>query len=162
MSISAAPRREGSRTSIIAAAVATGLAGTFDLVWASSLGLVHGRSFAKVWQSVASGWLGAEAYAAGAAAVWLGVATHFGIMAAMAATYAVLLRWSGFLRRRRLLGGALYGVALFGVMNGLVLPLRWPEVFPRWNGLWSVLELLAHIGVGLILAAVFRRVSSSR
>jgi len=41
------------------------------------------------------------------------------------------------------------------VMYGIVLPLRFPEVFPRWSGWLSVTDILVHMGVGLIMALVF-------
>lgn len=136
---------------------AAGLAGgAVDLVYATVMGATLGRSFQQVWQGVASGWLGKAAYGQGWASALLGLVTHFGIAGVMAGAYALATARAPVLRRRVVLGGAIYGLGLYGVMNGLVLPLRWPEVFPRWDGVRSAADVLAHVGVGVAIALVLR------
>jgi hypothetical protein len=39
----------------------------------------------------------------------------------------------------------------------VVLPLRWPGIFPRWDGLFSATDIATHVGVALAIAAVARR-----
>lgn len=135
--------------SIAAAALAGGLV---DLVYASAVGALDGRGVLKVWQGVASGWVGRAAGDHGWASAALGIATHFGIATAMAGTYAVAAARLPILRRRPLACGAVYGLGLYGVMYGLVLPLRWPGAFPKWEGARSAADMAAHVGVGLAIA----------
>ena len=46
---------------------------------------------------------------------------------------------------------------LYAVMYGVVLPLRFSQAFPRWDGLLSVTDILSHIGVALIIALTLSR-----
>ncbi|MFN3583769.1 hypothetical protein [Phenylobacterium sp.] len=136
---------------------AAGLAGgALDLAYATVVGATAGRSFQQVWQGVASGWLGKAAYGQGWTSTLLGLLTHFGIAGAMAGAFFLAAGRAPVLRRRPLLSGAIYGVGLYGVMYGLVLPLRWPGVFPRWDGVRSAADILAHVGVGVAIAFVLR------
>jgi uncharacterized membrane protein YagU involved in acid resistance len=128
-----------------------------DFVYASVLGLLDGRSVPGVWRGVASGWLGRSALDGGLASSALGVATHFAIATVMAAAYVLLARRIPPVRRRPLLTAPIYGLILYGVMYGLVLPLRWPQAFPRWDGAQSMLDILTHMGVALAIAWVAAR-----
>jgi len=75
---------------------------------------------------IASGLLGAKANPAaggGGAGVWiLGLACHFLISYAAAATYCLSSRRLGFLKDHFLLGGVICGIAVWLVMNLVVLP----------------------------------------
>lgn len=159
MTAATASAPPGSLTRGPFARVATaGLAGAaVDFVYATTLGLIDGRGPVKVWQGVAGGWLGKAAGHGGLASAGLGLATHVGIATCMAGAYALAATRLPILYRRPLLMGALYGLPLYGVMYRIVLPLRWPGVFPRWDGMKSVLDVLAHVGVGLAIAFVLSR-----
>jgi len=136
---------------------AAGLAGgAVDLVYATVVGATLGRSFPQVWQGVASGWLGKAAYGQGWASAALGLLTHFGIASVMAGAFFLAAGRAPVLRRRPVLSGAIYGLGLYAVMYGLVLPFRWPGVFPRWDGVRSATDILAHVGVGVAIAFVLR------
>jgi hypothetical protein len=140
-----------------------GLAGAaVDFAYATTLGLIDGRGPVKVWQGVASGWLGKAAREGGLASAGLGLATHIGIATCMAAVYALAAARLPILYRRPLLMGALYGLPLYAVMYRVVLPLRWPGVFPRWDGMKSGLDVMAHVGVGLAIALVLSRRRGAR
>jgi hypothetical protein len=133
--------------------LAAGLAGgAVDFFYASGLALSNGQALWRPWQSVASGWLGPAAREAGVGGIVLGLATHFGIALMMAAAYVLVARRIPVVVGRPLATGAVYGLILYGVMYLGVLPLRWPEVFPNWNGVKSALDVLAHVGVGLAIA----------
>jgi len=164
MTAATASAPSGSPTRSVFARVATaGLAGAaVDFVYATSLGLIDGRGPVKVWQGVAGGWLGKAAGEGGLASAGLGLATHLGIATCMAGAYALAATRLPILYRRPLLMGALYGLPLYGVMYRLVLPLRWPGIFPRWDGMKSVLDVLAHVGVGLAIAFVLSRRRGAR
>jgi len=139
----------------VARILAAGLAGgVADFLYASGMAVAAGRSPARPWESVAAGWLGREAAGGGPGVVALGVATHFAIALAMAAAYLLLVRRIPAVAARPLATAPLYGLALYAVMYLGVLPLRWPGVFPRWNGVTSVLDVLAHVGVALAIAWV--------
>lgn len=134
-----------------------GLAGgAVDFVYASVLSEVRGRGIMKVWQSVASGWIGKAAGDGGWATAALGMVTHFGIATVMAATYALAATRLPVLYRRPMLCGFLYGFVLYAVMYGIVLPTRFGRGY-TWNGLISILDICAHIGVAMAAAWVLSR-----
>ena len=135
-----------------------GLAGGLvDGVYASVVGLIRGRTVERVWQGVASGWLGKQAADGGLATAALGLATHFGIAICMAGAFALAASRIGWLTRRPLAAGAAYGLGLYVVMYRIVLPLRFPAIFPRWDGLQSLADIASHVGVGLAIALVLSR-----
>ena len=139
-----------------------GLAGgAVDFVYASVLAILRGRGFERPWQSVASGWIGKAASEGGWGTVALGIVTHFGIATVMALTYVLAASKLPVLTRRPLLCGVLYGLALYGVMYGIVLPARFGRAY-SWNGVFSVMDVAAHIGVGLAIALVTARWSGAR
>ncbi|WP_395620736.1 hypothetical protein [Dokdonella sp.] len=129
-------------------------AGTLDISYAFIASGLRGRSPLAVLQSVASGWQGKEAYNGGLASAALGLFTHYGIMLVMVSVFVWITRTRPALLRKSVITGAVYGLGLYAVMYGIVLPLRFPEVFPRWSGWLSVTDILVHMGVGLIMALV--------
>ncbi|RZJ01201.1 MAG: hypothetical protein EON90_04535 [Brevundimonas sp.] len=139
---------------ILAAGVAAGLA---DMVYATVRSLMAAGSADTPWRAVASGWIGRSAQGGGPAPVILGLATHFGLAILMAAVWVLAVRGVAPAQRRRWVAATAYGLSLYAVMYCLVLPLRWPSAFPRWEGWGSVFDVLAHLGVGLIIAWVAGR-----
>lgn len=107
------------------AAIAGGIGGLLDGLYATVLwGFILGSNPAGVWQSVAAGLLGKEAaYSGGNATALLGLALHFFIAFVMALVYVRASRHLPLLIARPLLTGALYGAALYLVMNFGVVPL---------------------------------------
>lgn len=140
--------------------VATVAAGTLDITYACVVSYFRGRMPVTVLQSVASGWLGPAAYQGGTGSALLGLATHYGIMAVMAGTYGLAAARIMRLRRRPWSSGLLYGAGLYAVMYGIVLPLRFPAIFPRLNGWITVTDILVHMAVGVIIARVFGTAAS--
>ena len=100
------------------------LCGTLDALYATVLTLLRGGDVAGVWRGVASGPLGEGANQWGAGGVLAGVAVHFAIMAVMVAIGLLLARRSALGRMAPWLAGTLYGLVLYGVMYGIVLPQR--------------------------------------
>ena len=94
------------------------LAGTFDLTSAFitfGLGVPRG---------IAGGLLGRQAAIHGGAGTWiLGVVLHYFIAYSAAAIYCLSSRRLGFLKDHWLVCGLFYGIAVFLVMNLVVLPL---------------------------------------
>ena len=84
---------------------------------------LRGSTPIRVFQGIASGWLGRASFAGGLPTAALGVLTHFFIAFAIVATYYAASRKIGLLRRRPLICGAIYGVAVYFFMNLVVIPL---------------------------------------
>ena len=132
--------------------VVAGLAGgAVDLVYASVMALANGAPITRPWQAVASGWIGREAGQGGAGVVALGLATHFGIAACMAAAYVLLARRIPVVVARPYATALIYGLILYVVMYLGVLPLRF-GVFPKVVDGKMALDVLAHVGVALAIA----------
>lgn len=139
-------------TRIVTASVAGGL---IDFAYASVMGALNGRSILKVWQGVASGWIGKAAGQGGLGAFALGVVTHFGIAIVMAAAYALAATRFPILYRRWVIFAAIYGVILYGVMYRIVLKLRFGG--GDWRGALSFLDIGAHVGLALVAVYVLSR-----
>jgi hypothetical protein len=133
---------------------ATFAAGTLDIGWAAIDTLLAGRPVTRMLRAVASGpFPGASGWdAAGAVA---GLLVHFAIMAAMAAVFMLAHARIASIRSRPLLAGAAYGIGLWLVMYGLILPLRFGASFPSPDPLEIAKQLFAHVVlVGLVFGLV--------
>ena len=137
--------------------LATAIAGSLDIAYACLVSSIRGRMPIVVLQSVASGWQGTAAYAGGMPSALLGLVTHYGIMAAMAGMFGQAARRLPRLHEQPLGSGLLYGLGLYAVMYGIVLPLRFPAVFPRLNGWITLTDIAVHMAVGMIIAWVWSR-----
>jgi|SRR5580704_470701 hypothetical protein len=93
------------------------VAGVLDL---SSAFIIYGR---EVPLAIASGLLGMKAFQGGSATYALGIALHFFIALSAAAVYYAASRRLEFLKEHPLVCGLFYGIAVFLVMNLIVLPL---------------------------------------
>jgi hypothetical protein len=94
------------------------------ILWGGLAAVVLYRvSLVVVYQSVASGLLGREAYKGGLATAALGLALHFLIATAAAAVYVGASHGLPVLRRQVMAGGLAFGVAVYFFMKYLVLPL---------------------------------------
>jgi hypothetical protein len=74
-------------------------------------------------QGIASGLIGARSFQGGAATWILGLVLHFFIALSMAAIYFAASRKLPFLKEYPLICGLFYGMALYLVMNLVVVPL---------------------------------------
>ena len=110
---------------------------------------LKGATPTRIFQSIASGLLGRAAYSGGLRTALLGVALHFIIAFLIVSTFLVASRHIRILRRAPVWSGLIYGVAVYLVMNFVVVPLSaagrgplsWPVVV---NGV-----LIHMLGVGL-------------
>jgi hypothetical protein len=93
------------------------IAGGFDL---GSAFLTFG---ARVPRAIAGGLLGRSAFQGGLGVYVLGIFLHFLIAISAAAIYYAASRKLVFLREHALVCGLFYGIAIFLVMNLVVLPL---------------------------------------
>ncbi|MCA0297672.1 MAG: hypothetical protein LCH68_01500 [Proteobacteria bacterium] len=146
-------RRAVAPTLFLAAAVA----GSLDLLYAFAFWGAQGLPPVRILQSIASGWLGREAYSVGAPAAVLGALSHYGIVLVMAWTcYRVARIWPA-LARRPWLFGPLYGAALYLAMTYVVVPLsaagngQWPAW--QWNQLAHLAAHMALVGTPCAFAA---------
>jgi hypothetical protein len=134
------------------------VAGILDITYAISAYGATGVPPRVILQSVASGWLGKGAYSGGWPAAMLGLASHLALTCIMAAVFVAAARRLGLLRAQPLLGGALFGLAVFAAMNYVVIPLSAAAVQPP-RGVFLAGGLLAHVFfVGIPIAFFARRV----
>jgi len=139
--------------------VLAGIVGaTCDITYAILYYGWRGISAERILQTVASGLLGKASYDGGWQTAALGLACHYAIVIVAAAVFwAVARRWD-WLRREPITAGLAFGVAIYGFMNFVVLPLSaypYPLRFPL---LTTATGLLVHmVGVGLPIALITRR-----
>jgi uncharacterized membrane protein YagU involved in acid resistance len=85
--------------------------------------LASGMAPARLLKAVASGLLGAEAFAGGAAVAAFGLLLHFCVAFSWATLFCVLSRKFGFLTRHAVVSGLVYGALVYLAMNFAVLPI---------------------------------------
>jgi hypothetical protein len=100
----------------------------------------------RVWQGVASGLLGPRSFERGWRSGSLGLALHFVIACIIATIYVLASQRLPFLLTHPLIAGALYGIAVYIVMNYAVLPLSRRPKRP-FNLKFAFTQLLIHIFV---------------
>ena len=131
------------------------IAGILDILAAFALGYPRVRP-AVILQSIASGLLGPAAFRGGLPTAVLGLALHVLIATTAAAVYVVASRrWAGLVRRPWVFGPA-YGVAVYLVMQFVVLPLsRVNQRSQRWS-LIATMVCIHIVCVGLPIALTAR------
>jgi hypothetical protein len=149
----------GSRATIVATLAGGLIAGSLDIVAAA---LMYRAPLDAVFRSVAAGWLGREAATGGWSAMLLGAASHYGISLAAAGAYVLAATRLPLLLARPWLCGPLFGLAVWAVMNWIVVPLSAVE-----QGKMSVTiliqSLLVHAFVfGLPIALAASRFSREK
>jgi len=144
-------------TALRRTALATAVAGTLDIGFAAINTAAAGKPVTGMLRGVASGPF-PDAVHWGAAGALTGLAVHFTIMAVMAAVFVVAHDRIAWVHRNTLLAAALYGVVLWLVMYGVVLPQRFGAHFPTTKPIELAKQLFAHIGlVGLPIGLAARR-----
>jgi uncharacterized membrane protein YagU involved in acid resistance len=140
-------------------AIAAGLvAGTTNLVAAAA---IFGGTMMHGFQMIASGLLGKQAFSGGLEAAVLGAVVHFAISIAAAALYLWAALRHQALIRHWLVGGVVFGVLAYLVMNGVVVPLS-KAANPDFSLGMIVKELLAHtVLFGVPIAGIVRALATS-
>lgn len=137
------------------------MAGTLDIADAILFNGTRGVAPHRVLQAIASGLLGRDAFTGGAWTAGLGLALHFFIATTAAAIYSLAAVRLPVLLRRPWVYGAAYGLAVYAVMNRVVLPLsRFRTGRGAAEGVhWELVNLLlAHVlAVGIPIALCARR-----
>jgi len=122
--------------------------------------LAEGLNPIQVLQFIASGFYGAAAFQKGFSCALVGLLAHFFIAFTVAAIYVGATRFLPTLSRKAVMWGTIYGVAVFIVMNFVVLPhtavVKSPLSLPLLlNG------VLGHaLFVGLPIALAARRITN--
>jgi len=139
-----------------------GVAATLDIVYAFVMSAQAGISPTRVLQSVASGWLGKQAFDGGMPAAVLGLLSHYGILFVAAALYLAASRRFPLLRHRAVTCGLVFGVGVYLFMNFVVVPLA-AVPFELSYTPWQLAQgFLSHsVLVGLPIALAIRRYSPS-
>jgi hypothetical protein len=134
-------------------------AGLLDITAAFATWAPKGVSPVRILQGIASGLLGAKSFRGGAAAAALGLAFQFLIATTAAAVFFGASRKLPALARRPFASGALYGIAVYGVMYGIVMPLSRVHRSPfSWTA--TAIAVLTHVVcVGIPIAVVVGRFS---
>ena len=134
------------------------VAAALDIVYAWLFWkLKAGVTMERILQSVAAGLLGDASRAGGSATAVLGLALHSLIALTMSTTYYLTARRWMVLAARPLLYGAAYGLALYVVMNHIVIPL---SAASRGSSdpLWVTLTITVHVlFVGIPIAIATKR-----
>jgi hypothetical protein len=121
----------------------------------------NGRGPVAVFQTIATGILGANSYKGGFASAALGAAIHFFIAFVICTIFFLASRKLPFLSERWIISGLLYGVGAYFVMYGIVLRLTFHRNFLTPFG--SVMQgVIIHMFcVGLPIAFSVHRFSKS-
>jgi hypothetical protein len=133
------------------------VAGVIDITYACTFWAIKaGARPSRIFQSVAAGLLGRQAAVGGGMpTAALGLALHFFIALTVAVVYYTAARYAEALWRRPWLFGSLYGVAVFGVMHYIVVPLSaaGSGSAPPFDPVWDGLSIVAHaFGIGVPVA----------
>jgi hypothetical protein len=135
-------------------------AGVLDITAASvNIWLRSGRGPISTFQSVAGGLYGAETFNGGYRTAAIGLALHFFIALTAAAVYYLASRQLKFLLRQTVLGGVLYGIAVWLFMYLVVLPLSAWKVSTYTVSSVTTGVLIHIFCVGLPIALIIRRFS---
>jgi hypothetical protein len=139
------------------------VAGTLDILSAFAFAAMRGTGPLTVLGGVASGPFGDAMAQNGLTGAVIGLGVHFGIMAVQVATFMLLAAWQPGILQTRVLTGVLFGLAVYVVMYWVVLPIRWPDIFPAGALRHLPTALFAHIFcVGLPIVLIVARGSVTR
>ena len=131
------------------------VAGTLDITENLIFSQLRGVTAWRVFQYIASGLIGSQAFQSGWASVLLGVALHYIIALIWTAVFYLIAHKFAVVVRRPVLSGLLYGGVVYLIMNFIVVPLsgvahplRPITLVSRIN---AVLALLLCIGLPISL-----------
>jgi hypothetical protein len=125
-----------------AIAVATLIAGTLDILAAL---ILSGQPAVPLLQAIASALIGERAFAGGLAAAAIGLALHYAIALIMVALFVIEFAGTRRIARRPYLWAMLYGLAAWAAMYLVVLPLRWPALYPSFGWAKTSAQIACHV-----------------
>lgn len=137
------------------------LAGSLDIAVALVESGLQGKTPVHLFQAIAGGLLGMSSFQGGLATAALGLFFHFLIATTAAAVFYMASRKLKFLAQHAILSGLLYGVAVYVVMNFIVLPFSaYHTKLPLPPHAVDVATLM--LMVGLPISLVVRKYSEQR
>ncbi|SRR6266516_630225 len=152
-----APRQPRAFQTIVYGGLVVGVLDILDAML--FFGIRNGVKPIRIFQSIASGLLGSSSFDGGMKTALLGGLLHFLIAFILATTYYVASRILPMLIRHAVMWGLIYGVAVYFVMNFVVLPVS--AVGPRTAPIpWAVFlnGVIGHaLLVGLPIALLAQR-----
>jgi hypothetical protein len=139
----------------------TGLiVGAMDITSAIIITILRGSTVERLFQFIASGVLGRNAFRGDTGTAALGLGLHFVIAFSLVAVFYAASRYFDFLRRRAVMSGIIYGLIVFAVMNLIVVPLSAARPHHSLNG--ELIQIGIHMFViGLPTALLVRRFSGA-
>jgi hypothetical protein len=147
----------------VARAIASGVAvaGTLDLLSAFGFSAVKGIGPVEVLHFVASGPFGDAMKEGGLATALLGVLVHYALMTAMVTIFTLAAIRIPAILKHPLVGGMLYGLAIYLVMYWIVVPARFgsypkPTLWAFGNALFSHLFCVG-LAMGWAVSKALRR-----
>ena len=143
----------GSKSAI---ALGAFVVGSLDAAYAIAFWTPRGGSPIRIFQSIAAGLLGREAFRGGLTTAILGAALHYGISLAIVAAYWWASRYFRLLTLRPFLCGSVYGVLVYFFMNYVVIPLS-ATARPRFLLSWVLCSIVVHAFLIGVPAALFAR-----
>ena len=149
-------------TTVRALTYGTIIVGSLDLLDALVFFGLRGVQPIRIFQSIASGLMGRAAFSGGMATAALGVALHYFIAFGIVTVFLIARSRLPALGRAPILWGLAYGIAVYVVMNYIVVPLSaaatgrfsWPVFL---NGI-----LIHMLGVGLPASLVADAAASAQ
>lgn len=136
-------------------------AGLLDILFAWTFWAIKaGTPAMRVFQSVAAGVLGRDAFTGGWPTAMLGLGLHFLIATAMALGYFLVARHLPVLVAKPVACGAAYGLFLFAFMRYVVVPLSAAPPASK-DPLWGGAMIVAHVVlVGIPIAIATSRAAA--
>jgi uncharacterized membrane protein YagU involved in acid resistance len=131
------------------------IAASIDIAAAS---IISSRSPAYILQVIAGGLVGKVSFSGGMGTMTLGAILQEAMGVLIATIYVVASKFVPALRRHWILSGLAYGVAIFFVMNFVVLPLSAWKVTPHFTSIKFTENMAAMLLFGLIVAFFRRRI----
>ena len=135
------------------------VAGTLDITENLVFGQLRGVSPWTIFQYIASGLIGTQAFQGGWASVVLGVVIHYIIALTWTGVFYAVARKFAVVMRRPVLSGLLYGGVVYLIMTFIVVPhssvphpLRPITLISRINAVLAIL-----LCIGLTISLLMRR-----
>lgn len=139
-------------------AEATFVIGSLDLIFVWAFWAQKGVTLENILQSIAAGWYGrAEAGQLQSFGAAIGAMSHYAIILMFIVVYREAGKRNPRLFRKWMPCGAVYGLALYVVMQFVVLPLSNAGPASFSNHAWVASSIAAHVLIGAMCAIAARK-----
>lgn len=148
---------------MLAVLLGGGIAASLDIIYACLSNAQYSRAPLWTMQSVASGWLGSEAFTSGVAGGVIGLTSHYLILIVAAIIYLMAGKQFPVLRTQAVACGAVFGALVYLFMNFVVLPLSAFPYKQSYTPLRLIEGFTSHaLFVGIPIALAIRRWAPAR